>query len=372
MDLRQMLKQFRETRNLSQNEASRRSGYPDNYLNRIERGKARPSRDGLIRLAGVLELGPTDREDLFRAADAEGLPPVAHRSYVEGPPLAIWHNLAPRLQEYLHPEDVIVGSPEQLWMEILPACAAILGWVWLSENEADPIVHQRIPHEISLLQERLAETEIPPERLDGAIVASLAPTLRAMVFESPTRTELLIQRLGYWTWKHWTCCCRFRFQDDKDQDRFGTQLHRPPFLRSLYDRLTAWRLICHLPDERRNRLVDAFHADYAEVRLLAKMPRFASDTAEHASWTPTSMVKAELAFEFQEWGDACLMSTRYRDEPGLAEHLLADQVFKDHARRYLRTTVDKGGLSVRRLRAHTEVVAKWLFTHLSTGDQTTS
>lgn len=63
-----VLKQFRETRRVSQSKLAERAGFDHSYVSRLESGARTPTRDAVDQLAGALDLVQLQQDELLAAA----------------------------------------------------------------------------------------------------------------------------------------------------------------------------------------------------------------------------------------------------------------------------------------------------------------
>lgn len=63
-----VLKQFRETRHVSQSKLAERAGFDHSYVSRLESGARTPTRDAVEQLSNALELALVQQDELLAAA----------------------------------------------------------------------------------------------------------------------------------------------------------------------------------------------------------------------------------------------------------------------------------------------------------------
>lgn len=63
-----VLKQFRETRRVSQSKLAERAGFDHSYVSRLESGARTPTRDAVEQLSNALELAQVQQDELLAAA----------------------------------------------------------------------------------------------------------------------------------------------------------------------------------------------------------------------------------------------------------------------------------------------------------------
>lgn len=63
-----VLKQFRETRRVSQSKLAERAGFDHSYVSRLESGARTPTRDAVEQLSNAMELAQLQQDELLAAA----------------------------------------------------------------------------------------------------------------------------------------------------------------------------------------------------------------------------------------------------------------------------------------------------------------
>lgn len=85
-DVGHLLRDWRATRRMSQLELSAQAGVSARHLSFVETGRARPTRDMILRLAGKLGVPLRSQNELLLAG---GFAPAFTESDLDGPPLAV-------------------------------------------------------------------------------------------------------------------------------------------------------------------------------------------------------------------------------------------------------------------------------------------
>ena len=118
------LRQWRQTRRVSQLDLASRAGSTSRHVSFLETGRSRPSRDMVLRLAEVLDVSLRERNHLLRLAGfAAGYPETA----VEDPELAPFTSAIDRLLTAHEPFPAMVLDAHSQVIRTNRACALLFG-----------------------------------------------------------------------------------------------------------------------------------------------------------------------------------------------------------------------------------------------------
>jgi transcriptional regulator with XRE-family HTH domain len=118
------LRQWRQTRDISQLDLAARAGSTSRHLSFLETGRSRPSRDMVLRLADVLDVSLRERNHLLQVA---GFAPAYPEATVDAPELEPFRRIMDRLLAAHEPFPALVLDAHAQVIASNRACSLLFG-----------------------------------------------------------------------------------------------------------------------------------------------------------------------------------------------------------------------------------------------------